>query len=331
METLLTALRAAAEPTRLRLLALCGMGELTVSELVQILGQSQPRVSRHLKLLCEARLLDRFREGSWAYYRLTEEGDMAEFARDLLDRLPEEDATLTLDRERLHQVRASRAEAAKAWFSANAAKWDEIRSLYADEEEIISHIRPLLPEEGVQDYLDVGTGTGHFLIALSSVARRCVGVDLTHEMLQLARANIDRADLRNATLRQGDMYQLPFPAGSFDLITFHQVLHYAEDPVQAVAEAARLLRPGGQLVIIDLLPHDMEQLRESHAHRRLGFEDEQVQGWCDHAGLDHSGLEEVPGSPLTIGIWHACRPEGALPASATLSDPAGEERRAVSP
>jgi len=308
METLLTALRAAAEPTRLRLLSLCDRGELTVSELVQILGQSQPRVSRHLKLLCDARLLDRFREGSWAFYRLTEQGDMAKMARDILSHLPEKDDVMLLDRERLAQVRAMRAELAQKYFRENAAQWDEIRSLYADEAEILAHIRPLLPESPSEDYLDIGTGTGQFMIAMADFAKRCVGVDLTHEMLQLARANIDNANLRHLTVRQGDMYQLPFPAESFDLITFHQVLHYAEDPAQAVAEAARLLRPGGRLMIIDLQPHDMEMLRENHAHRRLGFETEQVHGWCQQSGLCALKASNLAGNPLAVGVWCADHP-----------------------
>jgi ubiquinone/menaquinone biosynthesis C-methylase UbiE/DNA-binding transcriptional ArsR family regulator len=304
MDQLLSGLRAAAEPTRLRLLVLCAQGELTVGELTDILGQSQPRVSRHLKLLCDAGLLDRFREGSRVFYRLAEGGALA---RRLLDLLPEPDPTLALDRERLGQVRRQRAEHATAYFRANAAQWDRIRSLYVDEKEVEAALVKLLPADGLRELLDIGTGTGRMLEVFGPRVERVVGVDLSREMLTVARVNLERAALRNCSIRQADMYQLPLPGASFDAVVIHQVLHYAEHPAQVVAEAARVLRPGGRLVIADFAPHDLEFLRLEHAHRRLGFADAEIIAWCRAAGLEPGAVRRLPGDPLTVSLWPADR------------------------
>jgi DNA-binding transcriptional ArsR family regulator len=212
MDFLLTALKAAAEPTRLRLLALCAHGELTVSELTQILGQSQPRVSRHLKLLCDAGLLDRFREGTWAFYRRAERGPCAELARTLIDAIPADDPTLALDLERLDAIKRSRAEAAAAYFRENAARWHEMRSLHVPERDVEAALTQLLPAEGIRDLLDLGTGTGRMLELFGPRVERALGVDLSREMLAVARANLERAGLRNCQVRQADMYQLPLPS-----------------------------------------------------------------------------------------------------------------------
>jgi ArsR family transcriptional regulator len=304
MEDVLAALRAVAEPTRLRLLAVCARGELTVSDLVQVLGQSQPRVSRHLKLLCEAGLLDRFREGNWVFYRLAQ----TPLARLLAGLVPENDATVGLDAERLGAIKRARAEAAAQYFRANAARWDEIRSLHVDEREVEAALLALLPEEGVRDLLDIGTGTARMLELLGPRVQHAVGVDLSREMLAVARANLERAALLNASVRQADMYQLPFPGFSFDAVLIHQVLHYAERPGAVIAEAARVLRPGGHLLVIDFAPHDLEQLRSEHAHRRLGFSDEEVRFWLEAAGLGAAAPVHLAGAPLTVAIWPARRP-----------------------
>jgi ubiquinone/menaquinone biosynthesis C-methylase UbiE/DNA-binding transcriptional ArsR family regulator len=304
MDELLAGLRAAAEPTRLRLLALCDQGELTVSELTEILGQSQPRVSRHLKLLCDAGLLDRFREGSWVFYRLAEGHALARRLRELL---PEGDPTLALDRERLAQVKRQRAEQATAYFRANAAQWDRIRSLYIDEKEVEAALLRLLPADGLHDLLDVGTGTGRMLEVMGPRVERALGVDLSREMLAVARVNLERAALRNCSIRQADMYQLPLAGASFDAVVIHQVLHYAEDPAQVIAEAARVLRPGGRLVIVDFAPHGLEFLRSEHAHRRLGFADAEITAWCRAAGLEPEPVRHLPGDPLTVSLWPARR------------------------
>jgi ubiquinone/menaquinone biosynthesis C-methylase UbiE len=307
VEQLLAALRAAAEPTRLRLLALCAEGELTVSELTEILGQSQPRVSRHLKLLCEAGLLDRFREASWVFYRLAERARGGASARLLVELLPAGDATLALDRERLAQIKRQRAEQAAAYFRANAAHWDRIRSLYVAEHEVEAALAGLLPQHGVRDLLDIGTGTGRMLEIFAPQVERAVGIDLSREMLAVARVNLERSERRNCSVRHGDMYQLPLPGASFDAVIIHQVLHYAERPGQVIAEAARVLRPGGHLVVVDFAPHDLEFLRSEHAHRRLGFTDAEITGWCRAAALEPGAVRHLPGEPLTVSLWPSRR------------------------
>jgi len=308
LEQLLAGLRAAAESTRLRLLLLCSQGELAVSELTDILGQSQPRVSRHLKLLCEAGLLDRFREGNWVFYRLARSGPEAALARRLVELLPREDPTLALDRQRLEAVKRQRAEAATAYFRANAAQWGEIRSLYIDEREVEAALIELLPAEGLRDLLDIGTGTGRILEVMAPRVGQALGLDLSREMLAVARVNLERAGVDNCTIRQGDMYQLPLPGASFDAVVIHQVLHYADRPERALAEAARVLRPGGRLVVVDFAPHELEFLRAEHAHRRLGFADAEIMGWCREAGLEPAAPVRLAGDPLTVSLWLARRP-----------------------
>lgn len=307
MDILLGGLRAAAEPSRLRLLALCAHAELTVSELVLILGQSQPRVSRHLKLLCEAGLLDRFREGTWAFYRLSEKGRCAELARVLIDLIPADDGTLTLDLQRLEAVKKSNSSRAAEYFRRNAEEWDKIRSLHIAEDAVEAALRGLFPSSGMEDFLDIGTGTGRVLELFGPRVERGVGVDMSREMLAVARANLQKADLRNCQVRQGDMYQLPFSDASFDGVVIHQVLHFAEDPAEAIAEAARALRPGGRLVVVDFAPHSQEMLREEHAHRRLGFTDSEVTRWFELAGLLPEKTVTLEGDPLTVCLWSAIR------------------------
>jgi ubiquinone/menaquinone biosynthesis C-methylase UbiE len=307
MEELLAGLRAAAEGTRLRLLALCAESELTVSELTEILGQSQPRVSRHLKLLCDAGLLDRFREGSWVFYRLARHARAATLAQLLVELLPPGDATQALDRERLAAIKRQREEQAGAYFRANAAQWDRIRSLYVEEREVEAALAKLLPAAGIRDLLDIGTGTGRMLEIFAPQIERVVGVDLSREMLAVARVNLERASLRNCSIRQADMYQLPLATASFDAVVIHQVLHYAERPAAVIAEAARVLRPEGRLVIVDFAPHALEFLRSEHAHRRLGFADAEVTAWCMAAGLEPEPARLLPGNPLTVALWQARR------------------------
>ena len=307
MEKLLSGLRAAGEPTRLRLLALCAHAELTVSELTQILAQSQPRVSRHLKLLCESGLLDRFREGTWAFYRLSERVECAQLARTLVDLIPADDPTLARDLERLEVVKRARAEAAAEYFRANAAQWDEIRSLYVPESDVERTLLELFPNEVIEDFLDIGTGTGRILVVFGDRVRRGIGIDLSHEMLAVARVNLERAGLRHCQVRHGDMYNLPLASGTFDAVTIHQVLHFADDPAAAIAEAARVLRPGGKLAVVDFAPHEVEFLRAEHAHRRLGFEDGEIAGWCRAAGLEVDPIRHLAGDPLTVSVWPARR------------------------
>ncbi len=315
MDHLLSCLRAAAEPTRLRLLALCAEGDMTVTDLTQILGQSQPRVSRHLKLLCDAGMLDRFREGSWVFYRLANDNSFAGgIARQLIALIPADDAPVALDRRRLGEIKAARGAAADQYFRANAARWDQIRSLHVDEREIERALLAAFPDHA-GDLLDIGTGSGSILRLLADRCDRGIGIDQSREMLAVARANLEAAGCRHCHVRHGDMYRLEMPEASFDAVTIHQVLHYADDPAAVVAEAARVLRPGGILLIVDFAPHELESLRADHAHRRLGFSDRELSDWCEEAGLVSGGATHFDGDPLSVTVWTASHP----PAGAVLS------------
>ena len=311
MELLLQGLRAAAEPTRLRLLALCAHAELTVTELTQILGQSQPRVSRHLKLLCEAGLLERHREGTWAYYRLADTSDCDHLARTLVDLVPEQDDVLARDLSRLAGIKRTRAAAAAEYFRANAERWDEIRSLYVPEQEVEAALRKAIGDRPINDFLDIGTGTGRILEVFAPFINRGTGIDLSHEMLQVARAKLEQAGHRHCQVRHGDMYNLQLPVNEFDVVVLHQVLHYAEEPGSVIAEAAQTLRPGGRLLVVDFATHDQEFLRAEHQHRWLGFEPEQMDAWCAAARMRTRAPMELAGGQLTVLIWLAVRQEDA--------------------
>jgi len=313
-DAVVRALRAAAEPTRLRILLLCQRGELTVSELVRILGQSQPRVSRHLRLLVDAGLMERFREGSWVFHRVAHEGPEAGLVGGLLAGLDPGDAALASDLGRLGEVKEERARAAQAYFRSNAAEWDRLRRLHVDDREVERMIVDMLPEPRLGTVLDVGTGTGRILELLAPRLDRGEGIDLSREMLTVARANLERAGLGHCAVRRGDMYDLPFEAESFDVVTIHQVLHFADQPGRVIAESARVLKRGGRLLVVDFAPHDVESLRDEHAHRRLGFADAEVDAWFRAAGLRVAARRHLAGHPLTVGIWLAGKPPAAGPA-----------------
>jgi ubiquinone/menaquinone biosynthesis C-methylase UbiE len=308
LDTLLDGIRAAADPSRLRLLAICSQGEWTVSELVQILGQSQPRISRHLKILAEAGLLDRFREGSWVFYRRAQSGDGARLARSLCRLLPGDDAGMRQDQRRLEAVREGRRRQAERFFDARADAWDRERSLAIDPALVEGALRELFAQERPANLLDIGTGTGRILQVLAGQVGFGLGIDLSHDMLAVARANLDQREARNCQVRHGDMYQLPLPDASFAAVTLHQVLHYADDPFAALAEALRVLAPGGWLVVADLASHEVERLREQSGHRRLGFSDEEIGRWFGELGLVPGEQRRLAGPELTVVIWTARRP-----------------------
>jgi ubiquinone/menaquinone biosynthesis C-methylase UbiE len=317
---ILAALRAAAEPTRLRLLALLAQGELAVGEIAKILNQSQPRISRHLRLLTEAGLIERTPEGAWVFHRLARDGLGGRIVAWLALILDPRSGALAEDRARLAAVRKERARAAAAYFRANARNWDSLRRMHADDAEVERALVRLLAgpdgREPLGELLDLGTGTGRMLELLGPLASRCEGIDFSHDMLTLARAALDRARLAHASVRHGDIYRLPYAEDSFDVAVVHQVLHFLDDPTHAVAEAARVLRPGGRLAIADFAPHAVEELRERHAHRRLGFAEGEVLGWCRDAGLDPVGVAHIPGRPLTVTLWLACKPKAGAPKEA---------------
>src|SRR5437764_7055216 len=295
------ALKAAGEETRLRILALLLEAELTVSDLTAILRQSQPRISRHLKLLAEAGLVGRFREGAWAFFRLAEHGQAALAVRLLIARLDEHDPVIARDRERLAEVRAARAAAAQAYFKAHAAEWDRIRALHVADAAVEAAIRAALAERPLRSLLDLGTGTGRMLELFGPQIDRGLGLDLSPDMLRLARVRLERAGLKHCSVRQGDIYDLRLPRDSFDVVLIHQVLHYVDDGARAVREAARVLRPGGALLVVDFAPHDLEFLREQHAHRRLGFAPDTVVQWMKTAGLEPELQQTLPPEPGSEG------------------------------
>jgi len=305
MDQLLQGLRAAAEPTRLRILALCGHAELSVTELVRILGQSQPRVSRHLKLLVEAGLLVRNQEGSRAYYRPSSSGANAELGRLLIDLVPDADATLALDLSRLSEIKAERARIAEDYFRRNAGSWEDLRGLYVDDELIDNRLKAMVEAQPVGDLLDIGTGTGRVLTLAGHHAASAIGIDNSRDMLAIARANLDRDGLMNCQVRHADMYRLPFSSDRFDLVTANMLARYADDPAAVFAEAYRVLRPGGRLIVVDFAPHGLAELREEHAHRWLGFSEAEMGRLLENAGLESDRPEYLEGDPLTICIWSA--------------------------
>ena len=307
----LDALEAAGEITRLRLLALLADAELTVSELMTILGQSQPRISRHLRLLVEAGLVDRRREGAWAFFRVSDHGAAAVILRSVLNGMDENDPVLSSDRSRLSEVRRARAEQAQRYFAEQARNWDRIRSLHIAEDVVEAAVRDIVGDKPLHAVLDLGTGTGRMLELLAPLAERAVGVDQSPAMLNVARTNLEQAGLRHVQVRQGDLYALPVERNGYDLVVIHQVLHYLDDPGRAVREAAHALRPGGRLLIIDFAPHAHEFLREQHAHRRLGFSGEEIAGFMAEAGLvDFARRDLGPGAgdKLTVSLWVARDP-----------------------
>src|SRR5690348_11789113 len=311
------ALKAAGEPTRLRILALLAEAELTVSDLTEILRQSQPRLSRHLRLLTEAGLVDRFREGSWAFFRIGDRSGAAELARALIGRLNVDDAIVLRDRERLTAVRASRGAAAQNYFRRHAAQWDRIRRLHVADTAVEAAIRAALADKPIRALLDLGTGTGRMLELFGADIERGLGLNLSLDMLALARARLDRAGLRHCSVRHGDIYDLALPRDSFDVVIIHQVLHFLDDGPRAIREAVRVQRPAGRLLVIDFAPHDLEFLRDEHAHRRLGFAPETVTQWLEAAGLEgvrHRSLPPEPGSDgkITVSLWLAHDPRIAL-------------------
>src|SRR5476651_2652817 len=309
-DALNSALKAAGEETRLRVLALLGEAELTVSDLTDILRQSQPRISRHLKLLAEAGLIERFREGTWAFFRLAEHGGGAQVARALLDRLNPADPTIARDRENLASVRATRAAAAQAYFREHAAEWDRIRKLHVTDAAVEEAIRAALGDKPFRSLLDLGTGTGRMLELFGREIKRGFGLDLSLDMLLLARDRLERAGLKHCSVRQGDIYDLPLANDSFDVVILHQVLHFLDDGARAIKEAARVLGPGGRLLVVDFAPHELEFLREQHAHRRLGFPPETITQWMTASGLEpvmHKSLSPEPGpdGKIAVSLWLA--------------------------
>jgi SAM-dependent methyltransferase/DNA-binding transcriptional ArsR family regulator len=302
-------LRAAGEPTRLRILALLAREELAVLELCGVLDQSQPRVSRHLKLLAEAGLVERFPDGAWVFYRLTGAGQAGGLIREVLDRIDPADPVFSRDAERLSAVFAERASVASDYFARNAARWDEIRSLYIAEGDVEAAILRAAGPGPFKRLVDLGSGTGRMLTLLGPRAEAALGLDLSQQMLNIARNHVWQAGLKVCELRHGDIFGTRLPDADADLVVVHQVLHYLTDPAAAVKEAARITAPGGKLIIVDFAPHKLEFLREQHQHRRLGFSDAEIRRWLGEGAFDVR-VETLPparDAGLTVKIWTAER------------------------
>ena len=300
--------QALADPSRLRIVALLRSMELSVGELAQVLGQSQPRVSRHVKILADSRLIDRHKEGSWVFLALTA-GPRTAALVDLIDQSLDDDSRALLDEDaqRLAAVRADRAEAAARYFAAHAEAWDTIRSLHVPESAVERAIAGALSDRPLGTLLDIGTGTGRMIELLGPDAAQALGVDRSSEMLRVARVKLDKAGIADASLRQADMYALPLAGESADSIIIHQVLHYAQAPAAAIAEAARVLRPDGRLLVVDFAAHEREDLRSTDAHLRLGFSDDAIAGWFAAAGLELDHTEHLTGGELTVTLWRGSK------------------------
>ncbi|MDP3660183.1 metalloregulator ArsR/SmtB family transcription factor [Phenylobacterium sp.] len=310
MDLAVDVLRAVGEPTRLRILALLAHEELAVLELGRVLDQSQPRVSRHLKLLAEAGLVERFPDGAWVFYRLVASGEARELVAETLNRIDPADPVLSADVERLQRVRAERASEAGEYFARNAARWDEIRSLYVSEANVENAILRAAGDGPFRRLVDLGSGTGRMLTLLGPRAEVALGLDLSQQMLNIARAHVADVGLERCELRHGDIFGTRLPGASADLVVVHQVLHYLGDPAAAVKEASRLVEQGGRLLIVDFAPHKLEFLREQHQHRRLGFADAEIERWLKEAGLTKVRSHALPPARregLTVKIWTAER------------------------
>jgi len=315
-------LRAAGETTRMRLIHLLGSGELTVTELAQVLGQSQPRISRHLKLLLEAGLVERLPEGKSVFYRLTSGVRTTggfDITHMVLGGLDESDLILASDQQRLSAVKQARQAEVQAYFEAHAAEWNRIRSLNQPVEEIEAALVDIFRQEPIDLLIDLGTGTGRMLEVLSPLYRRAVGFDTNHAMLNAARVNLERAGIHHAQVRYGNLSSLPEQVNQADVVVMHHVLHFLENPRGAIGSASSLLKPGGRLVIVDFAPHDLEFLRTEHAHRRLGFADSDIQLWCRDARLELRPIRHFKppaskagsGEQLIASLWQAGRPARA--------------------
>ena len=300
--------QALADPTRLRIVALLRAMELSVGELAQVLEQSQPRVSRHVKILGDAGIVERRKEGSWVFLTLSDP-DRSRPLMAMIDLWidPDSKQVLAGDSVRLDAVRADRAEAAARYFASHAEVWDVIRSLHVAESEVERAIDGALGDRPIGRLVDIGTGTGRMIEIFARQSTAAIGIDRSSEMLRLARAKLDSVGIDSASLRQGDMYALPLDDGSADSVIIHQVLHYAQSPRSAIEEAARILAPGGRLLVVDFAAHDREELRTSDAHLRLGFADEVMLGWFDAAGLAADHVEHLAGGELTVTLWRGVK------------------------
>lgn len=312
-QELVAALKAAAEPTRLRVLALLAASELNVKDLTQILGQSQPRISRHLKLLTEAGLIERFRDGSWVYFHVSDRSETGRLAKSIVESIDPQEPVLLRDAQRCTALKGDREAQAQSYFAAHASDWNQIRSLHVAEHEVEAAMLKALGDGPFDLFLDLGTGTGRTLELFSGRYQRGLGLDVNQAMLAYAEGAIARAELTNAQVRHGDIYHLPLADGCADAVVIHQVLHFLPEPGLAIREAARVLVPGGRILIVDFAPHSLEFLRDEHEHKRLGFAPHVIEEWLEEAGLQPRDRQDLPSATegqdaLTVSLWLAERP-----------------------
>ncbi len=298
----LNVLKAAGEPTRLRLLNLITKSELKVSDITNIIGQSQPRVSRHLKLLCDAGLIQRFQEGTSVFYRAVPDGPFANLVKSI-NALSFGGFSNTSDLSKLDKLKETKAIQAQKYFDDIAKSWNDIRSLHVPELEVEKNLLKLFSVKKFNNFLDIGTGTGRILELLSPIVDSALGIDTSKQMLSIARANIEKKNLKNCHARLADMYNLSLEDSSMDAVTLHQVLHFSEYPINVLKEASRIIKSNGMLVIVDFVSHDVEILKQEHAHIRLGFSDDEINEWFKESDLKFLSSKHLKGDPLTVGIW----------------------------
>jgi ubiquinone/menaquinone biosynthesis C-methylase UbiE/DNA-binding transcriptional ArsR family regulator len=313
MDQLVDIIRAIGEPTRLRILALLSHGEMAAGEMSTVLNQSQPRVSRHLKLLAEANLIERRPEGAWVFFRLNDKGSAGKIATAVLAEVPGQDFVIARDLEH-------REQQAQAYFESAAEEWETLRRLHQPDEAVEAALSAAVASQNFEFHVDLGSGTGRMLEVFAPLTVRAEGIDSSRKMLALARARFDGPGGKALSVRQGDILALPYEDQSADLVTIHQVLHYLREPSLAIAEASRVLRVGGVLLIADFAPHSFEELREKHAHRRLGFTDQEVSVWCELAGLSVVMTNHIAplsaSDGLAVTIWKATKIHSARVATA---------------
>lgn len=322
MDQVVEITRAIGEPTRLRILVLLSHGEMAAGEMSVVLNQSQPRVSRHLKLLVEAGLIERRPEGAWVFFKLTSEGAPNRIITAILNEVSKTDFVILRDTERLAQVQAQREQQAQAYFESAAAEWETLRRLHQPDDEVEAALTQMVQDQQFAFHVDLGSGTGRMLELFGPMTRQAEGLDSSRKMLAMARARVDASTKSSVSVRHGDILALPYAEKSANLITIHQVLHYMREPHLAIGEAARVLADDGVLLIADFAPHAFEELREKHAHRRLGLAEQDVVKWCEMAGLQVVKTQHVlPPSHvegLAVTIWKAVRPKSSRPNSGRI-------------
>ena len=304
MSELIDIFRALADPTRLRVVALLREMELAIGELAAVLDQSQPRVSRHVRILVEAGLVERRREGSWVFLRIAKAGPVAEIIGHA-EKWPfsaREALVIAHDARRLVAVRDERVAVAERYFAEHAAEWDAIRSRHVAESEVEAAMLAMMHNRRLGHLLDIGTGTGRMAEIFAPTARRITALDRSPEMLRIARTKLEGQPVP-VDLLQGDFLNLPVDDASIDSIVIHQALHFAHEPDRVIAEAGRVLRDDGHLLIVDFAPHGDEELRTLAAHARLGFSDTQIRSWFAAAGLTFANTQTLESGDLAVKLW----------------------------